>query len=165
MKLSQIVAVSNNGIIGDGLNLPWHIPKELERFKSLTMGKTVIMGRKTFESLPKKLEGRHVIVLSRTLNSRDDYQVAKNISEAFEMCKDEDEVFIAGGGEVYQLYMPYTTCIYYTHVHLDATGSTTYPISSLEEFVLVHSEFIDAPISYTYHTYLRKGQSKHIRLL
>jgi dihydrofolate reductase (trimethoprim resistance protein) len=165
MKLSQIVAVSNNGIIGDGRNLPWHIPKELERFKSITMGKTVIMGRRTFESLPKKLEGRHLIVLSRTMNRRDDCQVAKNITEAFQMCKNEEEVIIAGGGEVYRLCMPYTTCIYYTHVHLDATGDITYPISYLEEFDLVHSEFIDSTISYTYQTYYRKNQPKHIRLL
>jgi len=165
MKLSQIVAVSSNGIIGDGSKLPWHIPKELERFKNITMGKTLIMGRKTFESLPKKLEGRHLIVLSRTMKTSDDCIVVRTFSQALELCKSEEEVIVAGGGQVYELCMPYTTCIYYTHVHLDVIGDTIYPVSYLDQFELVDSEFIDAPIRYTFHTYHRKQIHKQKGLL
>lgn len=134
MIISQIVAVAANGVIGHSNDMPWHIPSDLLRFKRLTMDHYVIMGRKTFDSLPKKLEGRRIIILSMTLTSHPDYPVVRSLVEALELVKNEKEVFIAGGGMLYRESMPYTERIYLTEVDLCPQGDTTYPLEDLVDF-------------------------------
>ncbi len=134
MIISQIVAVATNGVIGSGQKMPWHIPSDLMRFKRLTMNRYVIMGRKTFDSLPKKLEGRKIIILSNQQIDHPDYPVVKSLTEAFALADGEKEIFIAGGGMLYRESMPYTDRIYMTQVDLSPPGDITYPLEALVDF-------------------------------
>ncbi|MCK8058304.1 MULTISPECIES: dihydrofolate reductase [unclassified Fusibacter] len=158
MTLSHIVAVSKNGVIGNKNDIPWQIPGELERFKALTMNRTVIMGRKTYESLPKKLIGREIIVVSATLEATKDYRVARSVSQALELTTGLEEVFIAGGGQLYLHTVDLVDRIYYTHVHEHVEGDVTYPLHVLDGFNKVYEEYVKANIDYTYATYERKKE-------
>jgi dihydrofolate reductase len=128
--VSLVVAVSRNGVIGRDCGLPWHISSDLKRFRQITMGKPVIMGRKTWESLPKRpLPGRRNIVISR----RPDYvaeggNVVRSAGEALEMCRNEPEVSIIGGGEIYGLFWTLADRIYLTEVDLEVEGDTRFPV-------------------------------------
>jgi dihydrofolate reductase len=127
--VSLVVAVSRNGVIGRDGGLPWHISSDLKRFKAITMGKPVIMGRKTWESLPRKpLPGRHNIVITR----KSGYQahgadVVSTAEAALTLASDVEEVCIIGGGEIYDLFLPFATRIYLTAVEMDVAGDTRFP--------------------------------------
>ena len=119
MILSAIVAVSDNGVIGKGNELPWHLPTDLKRFRELTMGHTVIMGRKCYQSIGRPLEGRVNIVLTRD----EGFQapgciVARDLEYAIEMARDggEYECFFIGGAEVYKQALPMCERLYVTNV-------------------------------------------------
>ena len=104
MLLSIVVAVAKDGAIGKGNDLLWHLPGDLKRFKALTTGHTILMGRKTFESLPNgPLPQRRNVVISRSLQSSDGVEVFASIDEALEtLSESDDEVFVIGGGEIYR---------------------------------------------------------------
>lgn len=126
-KIVLIYARSANGAIGHDGNLPWHLPADLKRFKALTMGKPMIMGRKTFESLPGLLPGRRHIVLTR----RHDWQpegaeLVGSLEEALESAKQSgsDEIAIVGGAEIYDIFRPHANRIEVTHIHRDYAGDT-----------------------------------------
>ena len=129
--LSIIVAKASNDVIGSDNKLLWHISEDLKRFKEITSGHTIIMGRKTFESLPKVLPNRHHIVITRDKSfnvDSDDVTIINDISEVISKFKDtEEEVFIIGGGEIYKTLMPYTKKLYLTRVYKDFEGDTTFP--------------------------------------
>ena len=124
----MIYARSANGIIGKDGDLPWRLPADLKRFKALTMGKPMIMGRKTFQSLPGLLPGRQHIVLTR----RTDWQpegakVAASVEEALALAATENEsgrVSIVGGAAIYDLFMPIADTIELTQIHADFDGDT-----------------------------------------
>lgn len=128
-RLEAVVAASRNGVIGDNGQLPWHIPSELRRFKQLTMGKPIIMGRRTWESLPRKpLPGRRNIVITRQA----DYlapgaEVVSSKEEALAAVADAPVASIIGGGEVYRLFLPETSVIHLTEVGLEVEGDTRLP--------------------------------------
>jgi dihydrofolate reductase len=124
-----VVAVSRGGVIGRDGGLPWHIPSELKRFKQITMGKPVIMGRRTWESLPRKpLPGRLNIVITRQRGYRADGAIiAGSKTEALAAAGTADEIAIIGGGEIYALFMPDVRRIYLTEVELSADGDTRLP--------------------------------------
>ena len=118
MSVSILVAVSDNGVIGAGNRLPWHLPADLKRFKALTMGHPIIMGRKTFESIGKPLPGRPNIVVTR----RAEFQaggalVAHSLEEAFLTSESSDEAFVIGGAEIYRQALPHADKIYLTRIH------------------------------------------------
>ena len=129
--LSIIVAKANNNIIGGNNKLLWHLSKDLKRFKEITTGNTIIMGRKTFESLPKILPNRHHIVITSNKNFKVDSEsvtVVNNIEEIVDKYKDSvDEAFIIGGGEIYNLLLPYTNKLYLTRIYKDFEGDTYFP--------------------------------------
>ena len=123
----MIIARAANGVIGREGKLPWHIPADLRRFKQLTQGTPMIMGRKTFESLPGLLEGRRHIVLTRDKKWRyDGVDVAHSVKEALALAN-APRVSVIGGAQIYALFLRQTDRIELTEVHLDAAGDTTLP--------------------------------------
>lgn len=129
--ISLVVAVSRNGIIGRDGGLPWHISSDLKRFKAITMGKPVIMGRKTWDGLPRKpLPGRTNIVITRAANfASEGAVVVANADAALAAARQEkaDEICIIGGGEIYRLFLPMAGRIYLTEVQMDVMGDTLFP--------------------------------------
>lgn len=129
--ISLVVAVSRNGIIGRDGGLPWHISSDLKRFKAITMGKPVIMGRKTWDGLPRKpLPGRTNIVITRAANfASEGAVVVANADAALAAARQEkaDEICIIGGGEIYRLFLPMAGRIYLTEVQMDVVGDTLFP--------------------------------------
>lgn len=116
-KINIIVAAARNGAIGFKGGLPWHLPQDLEHFKDITWGHTIIMGRKTCFSLPHgALPGRRNIVISHTITEKQGFEVFPSLGEAFKACIDEAEVFIIGGEAVYRHALPFTSKIYLTLV-------------------------------------------------
>lgn len=117
MTLSIIVAIASDGAIGRANDLLWHLPADLKRFKELTTGHTILMGRKTFESLPRgPLPNRRNIIISRSLPAQPGAEVYPTIQQAMEACASDEEVFIIGGGEIYRQLLPNTERIYLTRV-------------------------------------------------
>lgn len=117
MTLSIIVAVASDGAIGRANDLLWHLPADLKRFKELTTGHTILMGRKTFESLPRgPLPNRRNIIISRSLPAQPGAEVYPTIQQALVACASDEEVFIIGGGEIYRQLLPNTEQIYLTRV-------------------------------------------------
>ena len=117
MTLSIIVAIASDGAIGRANDLLSHLPADLKRFKELTTGHTILMGRKTFESLPRgPLPNRRNIIISRSLPTQPGAEVYPTIQQAIEACASDGEVFIIGGGEIYRQLLPNTERIYLTRV-------------------------------------------------
>lgn len=126
--ISIIVAVAQNGVIGGDNKLLWHIPEDLKRFKAVTSGHPVIMGRKTFESLGRPLPDRtNVVVTRNTAYHHDGIVTAGSLEEAVGMFPGEDEIFIIGGGEIYRQALPIADKLYVTTVCRDYEGDTTFP--------------------------------------
>ena len=123
-EIVLIVARADNGVIGEGGALPWHLPADLRRFKQLTTGAPMIMGRKTFESLPGLLPGRRHIVLTRAMDwSEDGAEVVHGIEKALTLAN-APHVSIVGGAEIFRLFLPRADRIELTEVHLSPEGDT-----------------------------------------
>ena len=121
-EISLIVGRTDNGTIGDRGSRPWHIPADLRRFKQITMGAPMIMGRKTFDSLPGLLSGRRHIVLTRdTAWAEDGAEVVHSIEAALKVAT-APHVWVIGGAEIYALFLPIADRIELTEVHMDAAG-------------------------------------------
>lgn len=128
MILSIIVAAAENNVIGNNNALIWHISADLKRFKQLTTGHTVVMGRKTFESIGRALPNRRNIVISRNPDFRAaGCEMAGSIEQALELVKNEDEVFIIGGGTIYRDLWEKADRLYITLVHTVTEGDTYIP--------------------------------------
>ena len=123
--ITLIVARADNGVIGRDGKLPWHLPADLKRFKALTMGKPMIMGRKTFESLPGLLPGRRHIVLTRGGWSAPGAEVAQDVASALAMAG--EDAFVIGGAQVFALFEPHANRWELTEVHADAEGEVAMP--------------------------------------
>lgn len=136
--LSIIVAKASNNIIGGDNKLLWHISQDLKRFKEITSGHTIIMGRKTFESLPKILPNRHHIVITRDKNFKVDsssVEVVNDINTVITKYENSsEEVFIIGGGEIYKFLLPNTKKLYLTRVYKDFNGDTKFPEINLDDW-------------------------------
>ncbi len=138
MRQSLIVALSENGVIGRGGRLPWQLSADLRRFKLLTMGHTLVMGRKTFESIGRPLPGRTSIVVTRQA----DYHppgvvVAGSLDEAPRLAAGAAELFYIGGGEIYRQVLPQVERIYMTRVHAQIAGDTVFPGLSPSQWRLI----------------------------
>jgi dihydrofolate reductase len=162
--ISIIVAVSEDWGIGKDNELLWHISEDLKRFKKLTLGNTVIMGKRTWESLPRRpLPGRKNIVLTDDPNEYIDCSVtAYSIDDALSKCADNEEIFIIGGGSIYRQFMPIADCLYITHVHKKAPADIYFPEIDLSIWEIAEKEEFKADgensISYTYTVYERKSR-------
>jgi dihydrofolate reductase len=164
--ISIIVAVSDDWGIGKDNELLWHIPEDLRRFKRLTMGKCVIMGKKTWISLPKKpLSGRKNIVLTDIPGECIDFSItAYSIDDAISKCDKEEEAFIMGGGSIYRQFMPVADRLYITHVHRKAPADVWFPKIDLRKWKIVEKEECisedDNRIPYSYVIYERREARK-----
>jgi len=127
MTVSIIVAIGENHAIGKNNQLLWHMPNDLKHFKDITSGRTIIMGRKTFDSVGKPLPRRRNIVVTRQDITIPGCEVVKSIEDGLALCKDEDEVFIGGGAEIYKLAMHLTDRIYLTIIHKSFDADTFFP--------------------------------------
>lgn len=162
--LSIIVAQALNRAIGLDGDMPWHLSGDLKRFKALTMGHPVVMGRRTWESLPKRpLAGRRNIVLSQSESfSPEGAEVVHSIGGLFDLLHDcDEEVFIIGGGRIYNMLMPYTSRLYITWVHRDfPEADTFFPVIDLSEFTKIHEteRMVDqrSGLEFSYAEYDRK---------
>ena len=160
--ISIIVAISDDLGIGRDNDLLWHIPEDLKRFKRLTMGKCIIMGKKTWESLPKRpLPGRKNIVLTDIPHECIECSVtAYSIEDALGKCDTDDEVFVIGGGSVYRQFFPITDRLYITHVHKKSQADIYFPKIDKRKWKVVEKEEAvsqdDNKIPYTYVVYERK---------
>jgi dihydrofolate reductase len=127
-RLSLIVAVARNGVIGKDNRLPWHIPEDLKRFRALTMGHHIIMGRRTWESIGRPLPGRTSIVVTRDRNySAPGAKVVHSLADAVAACAGDDEAFVIGGAEIYREALPQAERIYLTEVLADYPGDVWFP--------------------------------------
>ncbi len=135
--LSIIVAIAENNAIGKGNQLLWHLPEDMKRFKQLTTGHTVIMGRKTYESLPEKfrpLPNRRNVVITQSNISFEGCERVHSISEALEKMDPEQENFIIGGGEIYKAFLPFTDRLYLTVVNQAFEADTFFPEIDLTQW-------------------------------
>lgn len=155
--ISIIVAVTKNNVIGNKGIMPWTIKGEQIRFKELTTGHTIIVGRKTYEAEGKPLPNRKTIVVSTTKNIEGKNCITvKSLEEALELAESEKEIFIAGGGEIYRQALPMTDRIYITIIDKVIEGDVYFPKINEKEFVKTYEERIEGEIPYTYYTYERK---------
>jgi dihydrofolate reductase len=151
--VSIIVAMAENNVIGNKNRLIWQISADLRRFKAITMGHPVIMGRKTFESIGKALPGRHNIIISRQKGYKaPDCITVTSLSQALKLFPDAGEIFIIGGGEIYRQALPLADKLYLTKVHASFEGDTVFPEVDGKEWQLIHEETIsnDPRVSFAY---------------
>ncbi|NLC68721.1 MAG: dihydrofolate reductase [Clostridiaceae bacterium] len=154
--ISIIAAVSKNNVIGRDGKIPWHIPGEQKRFRELTTGKTIIIGRKSFEEIGRPLPDRKTVVLSKTKNySAENCITVDSFSKALELLENEKEVFIAGGAEVYKAALPYAEYIYLTAIDRCFEGNVYFPDFNKDDFTVIYEQRVEGPIPYTYYTYKR----------
>lgn len=148
MRISLIVAMDRRGIIGAGGGLPWHLPGDLKRFRAVTMGKPIVMGRKTRESIGRVLPGRDNIVLTRDRNyAATGCTVLHDVESVLAHCAGVDEIMIMGGAELYAQFLPRADRIHLTRVDADTGGDTQFPgweRLSAPDWVELESEFVPA---------------------
>lgn len=161
MIVSQIAAMSENHVIGKDNQLLWHMPNDFRHFKNTTAGHTVIMGRKTFDSIGNKpLPKRRNIIITRQNISAEGCEVVHSIGDALALCKNEDEVFIVGGAEIYRQSLPVTNRIYLTIIHHNFDGDSFFPEISENEWKEVSHQDHPADekhaFTYSFITYERR---------
>ena len=135
--ISMIAAVAENNVIGNKNTIPWHLPEDFKYFKERTLGKTIVMGLNTFNSIGgKPLPGRKHIILTNDPNyiPPEDCRIAHSIDEVLEMIKSEPEVFVCGGASVYKQFLPMAQKLYITKVHAVPEGDTYFPEINKEEW-------------------------------
>lgn len=157
--ISIIVAVAQNGVIGDKNALLWHISEDLRFFKRTTSGHPVIMGRKTYESLGRPLPNRTNVVISRTVGEIEGCTVVRSLEEAVALFPAEEEVFIVGGAQIYALALDIADRFYLTRVDHDYEGDTSFPAWDESKWALTSREAFDKgekyPYPFAFETYER----------
>lgn len=165
MKISLVVAAADNRCIGIDNKLPWHLPEDLKFFKRVTMGKPIIMGRKTFESIGKPLPGRTNIVITRQGDNYKSVAVktaasldeALRIAEGVAVADGKDEVMVIGGAGIYALCLPRADRLYYTKVHAQVKGDAFFPEVNWREWKVtsqeVHKASGNNPYDYSFFLY------------
>ncbi|MVZ67267.1 dihydrofolate reductase [Sphingobacterium sp. DK4209] len=140
--LTLIVAASENNAIGKNNQMLWHLPNDFKYFKSQTMDHSIVMGRKTFESIGKPLPGRRNIVITRQATfEAEDVDVANSLQDVFSYCRDEQEVFIIGGAQIYQQALPLASKVLLTRVHATIEDADAYfPVLPSDDWELISSE-------------------------
>ena len=151
MNVSIVVAAAENGVIGRGNQLPWRLPDDLKWFKSLTVGKPVVMGRRTFESMGRPLRDRINIVVSRRPDLIiEGCTVVDSLEGAFAVAASAPEVMVIGGAEIYRRALASTTNIYLTRVHARVEGDVHFPELAAGEWVEAQSQYHPADERHAY---------------
>lgn len=163
MIVSLVVAMAENHVIGRGGGLPWHLPKDLQHFKRLTVDHTVIMGRKTFEEIKQPLANRRNVVISRDSSFQPrGVTVVPSLDEALAMGATEEEVFVIGGGQIFSLVLPRADRLYLTLVHAKVEGDTFFPAFDLATWALEEEEHHPADEKHAYaFTFRRYRRIRH----
>ena len=156
-----IAAVAKNLALGKNNDLIWHLPNDFKRFKEITSGHHIIMGRKTFESFPKPLPNRtHVIITRQKSYKPEGCIVVDSIERAIEVCPKDAPVYVIGGGEIYNLALPYADQLDITRVHNNFEADTFFPEIKLQDWDVTDVEHHDADekhkYPYTFKTLIRK---------
>lgn len=145
--------MSENRVIGNHNQLPWHLPADLKHFKNITMGHPIIMGRKTYESIGRPLPGRLNIIITRDKN----YQapgctVVNSIEDALSITQENDEIFIIGGASLYQSMLPFTQRLYLTLIHQEIEGDAYFPELNMNDWVEIerNTHLAEDAHSYSY---------------
>lgn len=161
--LSTIVAIANNNVIGKDNKLIWHLPEDLKRFKQITTGKNIIMGRKTFESLGRVLPNRKHIILCNDMEmdiDNENVEILDDISKLDKYINSGEENFVIGGATIYKLLMPYVNKLYITKINHDFEGDVYFPEIKEAEWKEISKEKglknDENPYDYEYITYVRK---------
>lgn len=157
----MIAAAAENNALGKNNDLVWHLPDDFKRFKELTSGHHIIMGRKTFESFPKLLPNRTHIIITRQKNFQPEHCiVVDSIEKALEFVPENEDAFIIGGGEIYKQSLDYTDVIELTRVHSSFDADTFFPEINPDHWQLVEEEYHPKDekhlVDFTYQTYIRK---------
>ena len=157
----MIAAVAENNALGKDNDLVWHLPNDFKRFKTLTSGHYIVMGRKTFESFPKPLPNRTHVIITRQKNYKAEGCIIVNsIEKALEICPKNEDTYIIGGGEIYTLSLPFADKIEITKVHHSFDADAYFPTLNEKEWELVQSNHNSKDekhiYNYTYLTYLKK---------
>ena len=151
MKLSLVVAMARNGVIGHDGGLPWHLPADLKRFRAITMGKPIVMGRRTHESIGRALPGRRNIVLSRAPGYQAaDCEVFESLDAALVALADETEVMIVGGAALYAEALPHAASLYVTDVDAELEGDVHFPAFDREAWRELEREVHPSDASHAY---------------
>ncbi|CAN1516443.1 MAG: dihydrofolate reductase [Sulfuritalea sp.] len=158
-NISLIVALAKNNVIGLNNTLPWHLPEDLKHFRALTTGHHIIMGRKTYESLGRLLPDRTTVIVTRN----NDYQVdgaliAHSLDAAIALCQNDEEVFVIGGAELYQVGIKLANKLYITELELDVPGDAYFPAYDVAEWQESSREAHTSAqgLLFSYITYIRK---------
>ena len=160
--MTLIAAAGENNELGLNGDLPWHLPDDFKRFKALTSGHKIIMGRKTMETFPKPLPNREHLVITRDKNYSPKFEckLFHSLTDAIEYAKDDAQSFVIGGGEIYSLAMPFATHIELTRVHAQFEADTYFPEIDDKHWQLVneviHPKDERHDHSFTYQTFKRK---------
>ena len=159
--ITLIAAAGTNNELGKDNDLLWHLPDDFKRFKTLTSGHYIIMGRKTFESFPKPLPNRTHVIITRSKNytAQDGCIVVNSIEKAIEACPKNVTIYVIGGGEIYKQSIHLADCIELTRVHSTFEADAFFPEIDLKEWKLAESVFHDKDekhqFSFTFETYLK----------
>lgn len=162
MRIAMIAAMANNRVIGKDNQMPWHLPADLKHFKKVTLGKPVIMGRKTYQSIGKALPGRRNIVISRQSGALStDADWVQSIEQAMALVQHEAEVMVIGGAEIYRQVLPLADTLYITNIELAVEGDAFFPdylstANWLEVAVEHHQPDPQNPYSYHFRTLNRE---------
>ncbi|MGZ5076078.1 MAG: dihydrofolate reductase [Methylobacter sp.] len=153
MKISLIVAMASNRAIGLDNQMPWHLSADLKKFKQITMGAPILMGRKTYESIGRPLPGRTNIIISRNPSySQPGCLVFNEIETALAHCRDAEEIFVIGGSDFYRSMLPIADTLYLTQIHQEFPGDTFFPEIDAEQWIEVEREDIqdDPDVAFGY---------------
>jgi dihydrofolate reductase len=170
MTLSIIVILSTNNVIGRDNELPWYMPADLKRFKSLTMGHHLLMGRKTFNEIGKPLPGRINVVITRDPGfAAEGIAIARSIDEAISKAEaaGDREIFLAGGGEIFRQTIHRANRMYVTRIHAEVEGDTFFPeFDDVNEWRLIDAEHFESDAKnaypYSFLTYERVGSGEPV---
>lgn len=152
LNCQAIVAMAKNRVIGHQNQLPWHLPADLKRFKALTTGHPIIMGRKTYQSIGKPLPNRMNIILTREIGLQiKDCVVVHTLAQAMNAAATCDsQLFVIGGGDIYQQFLPFITRIFLTIVDYEAVGDTFFPVLNPTEWQEISVEYHDKDTNHAY---------------
>jgi dihydrofolate reductase len=151
MSVSIVVAAAENGVIGSGNELPWRLPDDLKRFKSLTLGKPIVMGRRTWDSIGRPLPGRTNIVVTRRAGLQlEGCTVVGSLAAAFEAVASAPEVMVIGGADIYRQAIASTTTVHLTRVHARVAGDVHFPELAPGEWVETGTQFHPADERHAY---------------
>ena len=161
-RVSLIVAMAKNRVIGANNTLPWHLPADLKHFKSLTMGHHIVMGRKTYESIGKPLPGRTSVVVTRNADYAPPGVVAANsLRAALSVCGGDTEIFVIGGAEIFSQALEFAGSLYITEIKRDVAGDVSFPEFDKTEWQEIsreiHHQQTPEPLEYHFVEYRRNG--------